>query len=72
MNKIEDNLEKNLEKINRPSRRNYIFSFIISLISNNKPIKYLNLLPKLSHILDDGVIKITDLSNLFLYFLKQI
>ncbi|KAA1292544.1 MAG: hypothetical protein EGP09_04370 [SAR202 cluster bacterium] len=32
MNKIEDNLEKNLEKINRPSRRNYIFSFIISLI----------------------------------------
>ena len=32
MNKIEDNLEKNLEKINMPSRRNYIFSFIISLI----------------------------------------
>ena len=32
MNKIEDNLEKNLEKINSPSRRNYIFSFIISLI----------------------------------------
>ena len=32
MNKIEDNLEKNLEKINIPSRRNYIFSFIISLI----------------------------------------
>ena len=32
MNKIEDNLEKNLDKINRPSRRNYIFSFIISLI----------------------------------------
>ena len=32
MNKIEDNLDKNLEKINRPSRRNYIFSFIISLI----------------------------------------
>ena len=32
MNKIEDNLEKNLEKINRPSRRIYIFSFIISLI----------------------------------------
>ena len=32
MKKIEDNLEKNLEKINRPSRRNYIFSFIISLI----------------------------------------
>ena len=32
MNKIEDNLEKNLERINKPSRRNYIFSFIISLI----------------------------------------
>lgn len=32
MNKIEDNLEKNLDKINKPSRRNYIFSFIISLI----------------------------------------
>ena len=32
MNKIEDNLEKNLEKINKPSRRYYIFSFIISLI----------------------------------------
>jgi len=31
MNKIEDNLEKNIEKINIPSKKNYIFSFIISL-----------------------------------------
>ena len=30
MNKIEDNLEKNLEKINRPSRRNYKRENIVS------------------------------------------
>jgi len=32
MNKIEDNLEKNIEKINVPSKKNYVFSFIISLV----------------------------------------
>ena len=31
MNKLEDNLEKNLEKINIPSKKNYIFSFLISI-----------------------------------------
>tara|TARA_B100001250_G_scaffold97224_1_gene81486 strand:+ start:8918 stop:9370 length:453 start_codon:yes stop_codon:yes gene_type:complete len=32
MNKFEDNLEKNIEKINIPSKKNYIFSFVISLV----------------------------------------
>jgi len=32
MNKIEDNLEKNIKKINIPSKKNYVFSFIISLV----------------------------------------
>ena len=31
MNKIEDNLEKNIKKINIPSKKNYVFSFVISL-----------------------------------------
>ena len=32
MNKIEDNLEKNIKKINIPSKKNYVFSFVISLL----------------------------------------
>ncbi len=32
MNKIEDNLEKNIKKINIPSKKNYVFSFVISLV----------------------------------------
>ncbi|MQF93437.1 MAG: hypothetical protein FI730_03160 [SAR202 cluster bacterium] len=31
MNKIEDNLEKNIKKINIPSKKNYVFSFVISI-----------------------------------------
>jgi len=32
MNKFEDNLEKNIKKINIPSKKNYIFSFVISIV----------------------------------------